>query len=679
MADNQTQISEIIFKWQNDKTSQSKAVREIESRFESLKKQGASTGQAVKTSSETAAAGLDNTKRSAASLNTELEKIARQRFFDRLIEETNKEIKAGKDLNQVFRELDNTLRTMDASQLEIGNVARGIEPTATGNRADGARRLGALGQIGVEIRNLPAIGPSETIAKIMRSVDIASQSLGISLTSLGVAGGIAAGAIGAIVVAVDLFNKGLEKSRVALENAFNAQRIYYSAVSELTEAQAREDIAAREQNLERIRNQIRETQSVLDSQIQGAQQNGPLQELIFFLAGTEPLEKLRTQIRELSAERDVETQAIDRLNTGLEQGVFAANDAAEAERQLAEARGLLLDAEQRAFTEGVRLTDEQIQERIRTLYDERNAIEKYINVVQPTGERLEAAQAQMASLTNQIVGFTHSMEYNTDAVQQGDAAIKKLTNGIASMQAAAQYSNRDLTSALENTHKAQEAVAKAQESLVTAQNEAASKVAEEQRKADEDLAKLRDDYNTEARRDAEDLADDLKKIRDEERFDVLNAIGERDAKSAYLARQTARKEEGEATKQAAKMQKREQEDYDKRYRNTKIAGERRIELERQQGAAEVAAKRAALVTTQNDLLKATMQQQLIHRTMYGGILTDAIAFSTNFQSIIKQALTIKGNTGSSKSGTGKGGITYRQFQQMFDQNMSEYRQAGAFG
>lgn len=563
------------------------------------------------------------------------------------------------------------IKTQDIAEKGINVPANGGAAAGTQRNVGSVERLDRFGTIGSQIAG--AFGGSEAGNALGLVGDLAS-----GFTALGPAGLAAAAGVTALTVVMGELERQSERLRVTTSARIRAERDAESftetaTTSELLERRAELASLAEDeaQQLAQLRGELN---SFLDSL--GLLDAAFAYSNVFLSTNRGTVNAYNEAITASEAAlTDLNTQQVI-LNEALISGTTATADAIAAERELAVVRGQLRTSEQDAFIEGLRLSDEELQQRITSLQAERDAIQQWIDITQPQSAELENLTMRQDNLTSQMVGYTYAMQENVDIVQQADAATKQLTGGIAGLQDAATYSARDLADALENTRKAQDAVSKAQSDLANTEAKNAAEIESARQEKLENELKITEKYNLDTKRAAEDLADDLKKIRDDERFDVLNAVGERDAKAAYLARMNADKEANDAEDAARKERGRQKEDYEKELRAAKLTGQKRIDLEIAQGRAEVDAKRAALITTQNDLAKAQGTQQLIYRTGYGVMLSEAEIFSQRMQQAIKKAFILP--TGSSKSGTGKNTTVVNAINGIVDARMnSTLRAAGS--
>lgn len=547
------------------------------------------------------------------------------------------------------------------------------------NSPDFTERVDRFGSRGTQL--LSGLGGGDAANAVGFIGDLAD-----TIGTLGVVGSVGAGAMAGLAIGMSIVNEQTKGLTQTFRGAVGAQEIYYNSLTQTSEG-VREQIAALQRDSEIRQQRINEILGAFGGDIDVTERR--LLELGRTLnndLSSEALDLIGTY-ETLTQEQETNRQAIERLTTGLQIGAFASNDAAEAEALLAEERERTAEAARQfwgqvelkqgdAFIDALQMTDAAIQDSIQTRRDEITNINSLLATLTLSADGQKHYRDRIIELNEEIRALNLAMGLNIDTVHSMNSAVKQLTGGIAGMQDVALYSAKDYADAIADTRAAQDAVAKAQTDLANTETKNAAEIEAARREALENEQKLQEKFNLDTKRAAEDLADDLKKIRDDERFDVLNAVGERDAKAAYLARMNADKEANDAEDAARKERGRQKEDYEKELRAAKLTGQKRIDLEIAQGRAEVDAKRAALITTQNDLAKAQGTQQLIYRTGYGVMLSEAEIFSQRMQQAIKKAFILP--TGSSKSGTGKNTTVVNAINGIVDARMnSTLRAAGS--
>lgn len=284
--------------------------------------------------------------------------------------------------------------------------AQSVSPITGAAGAGGTSSLNRFGsnlqRFGYNLRALPAIGPSEPIARISQSVGAGLAKTSASLASVGAAAGIAGVALAAVAVAFVKFNEGLEQNKRRLDAALAAQQNYYDAVQNLTSDQAREQIATLERTNEIIAAQIEETQRVMDDMFAAfvAEFGDAAARLFDNQSG---VAQFRERLEDLQKQYNTNADTITRYTGGLETNAFAANDAEAAERALTAARvagaraaGERARGDSAENREFIQLTQEQAQERVASLRAEGEDIRAGMAaLIAPFGTTLDEFRANM--------------------------------------------------------------------------------------------------------------------------------------------------------------------------------------------------------------------------------------------------------------------------------------------
>lgn len=287
--------------------------------------------------------------------------------------------------------------------------AQSVSPITGAAGAGGTSSLNRFGsnlqRFGYNLRALPAIGPSEPIARISQSVGAGLAKTSASLASVGAAAGIAGVALAAVAVAFVKFNEGLEQNKRRLDAALAAQQNYYDAVQNLTSDQAREQIATLERTNEIIAAQIEETQRVMDDMFAAfvAEFGDAAARLFDNQSG---VAQFRERLEDLQKQYNTNADTITRYTGGLETNAFAANDAEAAERALTAARvagaraaGERARGDSAENREFIQLTQEQAQERVASLRAEGEDIRAGMAaLIAPFGASLDTYQSYVDGL-----------------------------------------------------------------------------------------------------------------------------------------------------------------------------------------------------------------------------------------------------------------------------------------
>lgn len=313
--------------------------------------------------------------------------------------------RAGDGIEDLRAELLKTQRTareglnVEALRNELLQ-AQSASPITSAAGTGGTSSLNRFGsnlqRFGYNLRALPAIGPSEPIARISQSVGAGLAKTSASLASVGAAAGIAGVALAAVAVAFVKFNEGLEQNKRRLDAALAAQQNYYDAVQNLTSDQAREQIATLERTNEVIAAQMEETKRVMDDLFAAfvAEFGDAAARLFDNQSG---VAQFRERLEELQKQYNTNADTAARLTQGLEINAFATNDMAEYERQLADARSKAILAGADEVRENIlqnrefsRLSAEQARERIRSFQEENEGLRGAMGaLIEPFGATLD--------------------------------------------------------------------------------------------------------------------------------------------------------------------------------------------------------------------------------------------------------------------------------------------------
>ncbi|MBK8035294.1 MAG: hypothetical protein IPK17_38480 [Chloroflexi bacterium] len=357
------------------------------------------------------------------------------------------------------------------------------------------------------------------------------------------------------------------------------QERYYSALEQMTAEQAREEMAAQRRRLIALRDQQTELTGALDAANANVQAGLGVFGGIFNALGMTPVNQLQEQLDSVNQQLDESSGLYFRLRQGLEEGAFAANDAREAERLLAEERTRLGNITTSAVISADRMTAEERTSRL-------TQIEREIELLGVFGGTSEETQTQIADLNAEADGLR--MVFNSLADTTAEAAAR--TEALAG-QTDAHFD------ALTREVEAREAVTKAT-------NEYNESVAEAQAKRQELEDKTEDrrteivDAAAEKRTDIEERGtrDREKLLRDFTRT-YTTSVGERDALAARRAQESAadrlqdqRENEDEALRSSREARDKQIRSLDKAYAEQQARLEQG--LQREAGTRVAAINRA---------------------------------------------------------------------------------------
>jgi hypothetical protein len=264
-----------------------------------------------------------------------------------------------------------------------------------------------------------------------------------------------------------------------------------------------------------------------------------------------------------------ETQGdYDALTASLEDGSLAANDAAQAEKQLAEERSKSalsaadsaakeLQAQQKALA----ATEEQNQKRLTSIEDEKDVVQKQIDVLTESGVTSEDVTAKIAALKEQLGLLGKESDFISSTALEASRAAD-----------AEKQAKKDAEDASKKAQQAQESYTKAVESANISFKQATEDsgtrlryaLIDNAEKSNRDLLALQTKYqqdesdlqlksNRSERNAYLDQLDDLENIRDEAAKDQAKALEEGDFKALFQARQKGE----EALKQEEKDEARD--------------------------------------------------------------------------------------------------------------------------
>lgn len=241
----------------------------------------------------------------------------------------------------------------------------------------------------------------------------------------------------------------------------------------------------------------------------------------------------------------------DRLTTAIQDGSLAANDAAEAEKKLADERSKSalnaadvaareLQAEQRALN----ATEDGNKKRLDSIEDEKAVIQEQIDVLTESGVTSEEVTAKLASLNSQLGSLGKESDFIKETAlevsRQADAE-KKAAEDQKKAQESAERAQLQYTKAIDSAGK------QLTQSVQDISTRFRQTVADNQLKFDRDLTKIATKYREDefdlnlkafrAERDAAlDQKSDLKKIREDANKEEQQAQRDGDFRALYEAR-----------------------------------------------------------------------------------------------------------------------------------------------
>lgn len=579
------------------------------------------------TGAKETAAEIQKLATTTASVQQELVKISRADQIQRIGTEMGLLAKKTKDVAAAAKELSKNLQAIGASKDEIASATGAFSAAQQGG---GVNRLARAGS---EIRALPStqipglgIG-TDAIGNFLRLGGAISglsektaeaTKLGIALTPVlgqtaaGLATmGIAAGVIALPIIAVALALKGLGDQAAVEAKAINAivesqRKVGQDIARGLTTDEANTQI----EDLNRLRDDEIERVAKLKQNYQdNVNSAGALSPVLKILSGAE--EELNSQIAKGTGDITTYETQIAALTLAQQDGSLAANDAAEAEKKLAEERskaaltsadnaGKELQSQQKALS----ATEEQNKQRLKSIENEKAVAQRQIDVLEASGVTSEEVTKKIAALKEQLgllgkesafisetaLEASRAADAEKKAIKDKEDADRKAaqaqdqyTKAVDSASTTFKNSVQDIGTRLSQT--LQDNTLKLNRDLATL----GTKFAQDQ----EDLQIKSNRAELEA---YQDQIKDLNKIRDDAAKDEREALIEGDFKALYLAR-LARDEALQVEQQAdlEEQQKRKQnQDYaleDLKRASDRQRDARRLGYEQQNTDAQTARDR----------------------------------------------------------------------------------------
>jgi hypothetical protein len=294
-----------------------------------------------------------------------------------------------------------------------GDFASGSSQVGQAAEDLGLKGAGKAGAIGTAVGDLVEGVPRlvESAKALPQTFSAAAQAMGTSKVALGA---LAGGLVG-LGIALQLATAQAEKQRKAAQEQLDAQRqaSEFAATATREELQVEIDAARQRQQLAQenaqlaVEQQAEARRQFTEATSAETTQVAELAARIHLGAGE--FEALRQNVeatKNTSAAAGVEVRTLEQA---LASGATAANDAAEAERRLADERtqGVLNTAEQagdleRARQQASEQSREENQRRAQDLENERKALQLQLDSLKASGETSEAVANQIKSLETQI-------------------------------------------------------------------------------------------------------------------------------------------------------------------------------------------------------------------------------------------------------------------------------------
>lgn len=617
---------------------------------------------------ETGQRAADDARRSVVEIQQALAKANDEATDPRSVQVARSRAAAFRD------ELDEARRILETQEQRV-RVEEQINDAQRGRPAGGIDKFQAAGDVssglsaaaqllpggaGNTVRGLADVaGLIEYLPRLSQGIQAmagASAAAGVGVSGMVAALGPIALVAGAATVGLALIKKAIDEANTEAERHIAVQKILIGLEHELTTLQAEEQRKVLE---ERVKLLQLERQAIVEEQArreQDIRQNSTGHELdlvLTRLVGGGGLGALNKDLEE-NEQATAKAQAeLDGLNTLLDKSAFATNDAAEAERRLAEERTRTTIAEIEASAarrlEAERLkaegTSDQVANRLAEIQRARDAaqgqIEDLRGLVGATEEgraAIAALETEIANLNaeerilkDEVLGVVAAREREISAMEAYQKAADKATQSQQTVQSALDSFNNEMAAMEQKLADDRKNIAKQGADRILeietrlAQNiESAMRDAE--RADDEALRKLNDDIASldleaaqqelELREETAERITDLEERAARERERILNqyknaefdAIQNRDAVALDAAQRTRDQALKDTDKDLKDGIKQEKEALKKRLEEDRRANEQRLSELRQSYQREQRDRQIALNQRLYDLQQAAAQE-----------------------------------------------------------------------
>lgn len=506
-------------------------------------------------------ADVDQSSFNAAKKELEQLKKVQEQIAQAALRGSKSYDQAGKELKQltqIERDLEKVLKAANVELTEQSAKARRLSDDFD----EVSRNVGLAGDVQSNLGALGALAPGEIGGAISGAGEVAAlveelprlktalsglpQTVLNAVQALGPVGLGVAAAIAAAGVALAAFADESQKRADQINAIVDAQRqIGQDIAAGLTSDEA-------SQRLETLRKQRDAEQKQLDELNNTYQEfekdSGALAPVLKAVSYEE--EALSEQIKKSKDNTAAFNAEIDQLEQALAEGELAANDAAEAEKQLAleradaalaaaDAAGKQLQAEQRA----INATAEQNQQRLSAIENEKAVVQKQIEVLQASGDTSEKVTDKLAALQQQLGALGDESQFITSNALDAATAQDKQKEATKAQEEASKAAQQaiDRANAAQANYTAAVSNAKnklkqAGEDIKTGLNDTFRDIAT---KARDSLAKLLTDARDqriedqiesfrEAQKSARDHYRELKSIRDNALQSEEDAVRNRD-------------------------------------------------------------------------------------------------------------------------------------------------------
>lgn len=515
------------------------------------------------------AAEIQKLGAATSTVQRELNKIGRSEQIQQIGTEMGLLARKTKDTSAAVAELSKKLAGLGASKDEISAATSAFATAQTGGTTNRLARAGS------ELRALPstqipglgigtdAIGNFLRLGGALAGVsEKAAETSKVALALTPVVGQTAAG-LASMAVAAAPFVLAAAAIALALKSLSDQAAEEADTINAIVDAQRQigqdvargltsEEAKAQLQELEKLRQDETDRLSSLNQNYsENIESTGAFSGVLKALSGAE--EALSSQIATSTTNVETYDTKIAALTLATQDGSLAANDAAEAEKALAEERSKTalsaadnaakeLQSQQRALN----ATEEQNQKRLSTIEDEKDVVQKQIDVLTESGVTSDEVTTKIAALKDQLglLGKESDFISSTalEASRQADAekqAKKDAEDATKkAQQAQEQYTKAVQSAAVTYTQSVEDSSIRLRYAYIDNAERTNRDLLALDTKYQQDEFDLRLKAGRKERDAALDQIDDLDKIREDAKKDAQEALREGDFKALFLARQS---------------------------------------------------------------------------------------------------------------------------------------------
>lgn len=683
MADN---LIRNVLQWVTDTASANKAVSEIN------KVGNVTTAQAKRAADE-----FTTARRITAQYDDTLGQLGPTASSSLRVLETSMR-NGAEETERLKRTTAEAAEEYETLARNANRAASSVQRTASGATQGGRSRLedvDRFGTFGSQVAG--ALGGSE----LGNAIGLVGD-LGDGISKLGVAGIAGAGALAAVTLAQQEYNRTVEIGKRNLEGALSAQQIYYNAIQTLSSQQVQEDIAARQRSNELLRERIATLTGAINSAFQQAQSEfGDVAARALEASGQLPTSQLREELNSLQSELTANEQVIGLYTQGLADNRFAVQDAAAAAEQLAELYRQLDQVQLDRVAAELAADGQTAAQRQSRVDDIQREVEAYQRLI----DSGTVSEATVADLQSKISGLSIEQEAYANAVKSTADALEL----AAQKQEAIEQATRDAADALTARNDqyldAIDREVDAREKALEIQTKISDLAAERDAKLLE-LQEGYDDRREEIAADGEErrleaAEDAAKKLADIEKKagDARNeAVGNRDADAFRLANKSA-KEAAEDVKEnldkqnetTAKAQAKQlatlEKGYDRQVQSTVNAANRQITVQQRLVDAQLMLAAQAASNQQFLASNGALSVLNIHGQMWSSLQGQAFvqgqntvqSFANGVQSALGGAAGGGPNSFPTLSESYGVAMPTARFNKMFDQRYVQIKTAARGG